>query len=366
MNLDTWLVSGGRTRAPGMPLSVPPVPVSAFVHGDGPEYARDDSTPTWDALEQILGGLEGGLAVSFASGMAAVSAVLDQLPSGSTIAIPGDCYQGVVELAEAGEARGRWTVQRVEIEDTEGWIQACSYADLIWLESISNPLLAVADIAAICSRPRRPGSLLSVDNTIATPLNLRPLDLGADLCVQSATKLIGGHSDLLAGVATTKDAAIWAALKRSRELAGATPGSLEAFLAARGARTLALRLERAQATAMLLATRLESHPQVTTTRYPGLSSHPTHLAARRNLRGCGTVISFDLRGGADAAGDCCGRLELIRHATSFGAVESTIERRAGVRGQEHLPPGLLRLSVGIEDPEDLWNDLERALDRAGR
>ncbi len=175
------------------------------------------------------------------------------------------------------------------------------------------------------------------------------------------TKFIGGHSDLLGGVVTVRDAALLAALRQTRELAGATPGTLETFLAVRGARTLAVRLERAQQNAMVLARRLADHPDVTVTRYPGLASHPTHEAARRQLKGFGTIISFDVRGGAEAADAVCARLQLIQHATSLGAVESTIERRASVPGQEHLPPSLLRLSVGIEDLEDLWDDLDRAL-----
>jgi cystathionine gamma-synthase len=200
-----------------------------------------------------------------------------------------------------------------------------------------------------------------VDNTFATPLNQRPLAIGADVSVQSVTKFIGGHSDLLGGVVTIRDSALLARLRQTRELAGATPGALETFLAVRGARTLAVRLERAQRNAIVLADRLADHPQVLITRYPGLASHPTHDAARRQLKGFGTIISFDVRGGAAAADAVCAQLGLIQHATSLGAVESTIERRASVPGQEHLPPSLLRLSVGIEAVEDLWADLVRAL-----
>jgi cystathionine gamma-synthase len=208
--------------------------------------------------------------------------------------------------------------------------------------------------------------MLAVDNTFATPLNQRPLALGADIAVQSVTKFIGGHSDLLGGAVSVRDAKLLAALRQARELAGATPGTLEAFLAVRGARTLALRLERAQRSAMMLAERLACHPHVTLTRYPGLASHPTHDAARRQLEGFGTIISFDVRGEAGTADAVCAGLQLIQHATSLGAVESTIERRAGVPGQQHLPPTLLRLSVGIEAVEDLWTDLDRALRRAAQ
>ena len=360
-SVESWLVSAGRDRRPGSPLNVPPYPASNFVLGERRAYSRDDGTPGWEALEEIVGGLEGGSSVAFASGMAGIAAIFDQLPAGSVVALPDDCYQGVAGLAHAGRTRGRWTVHRVAVADTAGWVEMCGVADLIWLESPSNPLLTVGDLDTICAAPRKRGAILGVDNTFATPLNQRPLELGADVAVQSVTKFIGGHSDLLGGVVTVRDVNLLAALRQARELAGATPGTLETFLAVRGARTLALRLERAQRNAMALAERLARHPNVTLTRYPGLASHPTHEAARRQLKGFGTVISFDVRGNAAAADAVCAGLQLIQHATSLGAVESTIERRASIPGQEHLPPSLLRLSVGIEALEDLWTDLDRAL-----
>ncbi|MBA3995217.1 MAG: cystathionine gamma-synthase [Cyanobacteria bacterium DS2.3.42] len=361
---ESWLVSAGRAPEPGAPLNVPLVPASNFILGSKRAYSRDDGTPTWEALEEVVGGLEGGKALAFASGMAAIAAVFDQLAAGTVVALPDDCYQGVAGLAAAGAEKGRWSVQRVAVDDTEGWIRACGVADLIWLESPSNPLLTVADLEAICAAPRKPGAILAVDNTFATPLNQQPLQFGATVSLQSATKFIGGHSDLLAGVATTKDEALWQALKKSRELTGATPGTLEAFLAVRGARTLAIRLERAQSTALKLAERLEKHQLVTCVRYPGLTSHPTHETAKRVLKGFGAIISFDLKGGAESADRACRNLKLIRHATSLGAVESTIERRAAIPGQGHLPPSLLRMSVGIEDADDLWNDLNAAINSA--
>src|SRR5262245_34007825 len=360
-SVESWLVSAGRDRRPGSPLNVPPWPASNFVLGERRAYSRDDGTPGWDALEEIVGGLEGGASVSFASGMAAIAAVFDQLPAGSVVALPEDCYQGVAGLANAGQSRGRWTVHRVAVAETARWAEMCRVADLIWLESPSNPLLTVGDVDVVCAAPRKRGAILGVDNTFATPLNQRPLALGADVSVQSVTKFIGGHSDLLGGLVTVRDATLLAALRQSRELAGATPGALETFLAVRGARTLAVRLDRAQQNAMILAERLAGHPNVTLTRYPGLATHPTHEAARRQLQGFGTMISFDVDGGAAAADAVCAALQLVQHATSLGAVESTIERRASVPGQEHLPPALLRLSVGIEAVEDLWADLDRAL-----
>ena len=363
---QSWLVSAGRASAPGAPLNVPLVPASNFIIGKGREYSRDDGTPTWEALEEVIGGLESGKALAFASGMAAIAAVFDQLPARAVVALPDDCYQGVAGLAAAGMERGRWSVQRVAVDDTTGWIRACGIADLIWLESPSNPLLIVADLEAVCAAPRKGGAIVAVDNTFATPLNQQPLELGATVSLQSATKFIGGHSDLLAGVATTRDDTLWHALKKSRELTGATPGILEAFLALRGVRTLAIRLERAQQTAMILAQRLEKHPLVARVRYPGLPSHPTHAIARRVLKGFGTIISFDIRGEAGFAEDVCRNVRLIHHATSLGAVESTMERRAAIPGQGHLPPSLLRLSVGIEDAEDLWSDLDLAIRTAAQ
>lgn len=358
---DSWLVAGGRTAAAGEPLNVPLIPASNFLQGAGRAYSRDDGTPTWEALEEVVGGLEAGEAVAFASGMAAVAAVFEQLPGGARIALPEDVYQGVVGLAAKGAAQGRWTVERIAGADTAGWIRAAAGADLVWLESPSNPLLEVADLEAICAAPRKAGAIVAVDNTFATPLNQQPLELGATVAVQSATKLLGGHSDLLCGVATTRDAALAEALKHCRELTGATPGALEAYLVLRGLRTLALRLERAQASALALAGWLERHPRVERVRYPGLASHPTHAVAKRLLAGFGTVVSFDVAGGAAAADAVCRATRLVRHATSLGGVESTMERRAAVAGQEHLPPGLLRLSVGIEDAGDLRADLDRAL-----
>jgi cystathionine gamma-synthase len=361
-SVDSWVVSAGRgDRRPGSPLNVPPWPASNFVRGGDRAYSRDDGTPGWEALEQIIGGLEGGSSLCFASGMAAVAAIFEQLPTGSVIALPDDCYQGVVGLAQAGQRRGRWSVRRIGVTDTSGWIEVCRAADLIWLESPSNPLLTVADLDIICGAPRKPGAILGVDSTFATPLNQRPLALGADVVVQSVTKFIGGHSDLLGGAVSVRDAKLLTALRQARDLTGATPGTLETFLAVRGARTLAIRLERAQHNAMILAERLAQHPNVGVTRYPGLASHPSHEAARRQLHGFGTIISFDVRGDASAADAVCTGLRLIQHATSLGGVESTIERRAGIPGQQHLPASLLRLSVGIEGVEDLWRDLDRAL-----
>jgi cystathionine gamma-synthase len=338
---ESVLVAAGRDRRPGSPLNMPPVLASNFVLGTDRAYARDDGTPTWEALEEIVGLLEEGESVAFASGMAGIAAVFDQLHAGSQIVLPDDCYQGVAGLADFGRQKGLWSVSRLAVDDTDGWIRAAANADLLWLESPSKPMLVVADLRAICSAPRKPSALMAVDNTFATSLNQRPLDLGADVSVQSATKFIGGHSDLLAGLVTVRRKDLLGALRKSRELHGVTPGALESFLAVRGARTMALRLERAQANAIVLAKRLSSHPGVACTRYPGLSTHPTHAIARAQLRGYGTIISFDVRGDAAAADKICSRVRLVQHATSLGAVESTIDRRATIPGQSTCRPRCL-------------------------
>jgi cystathionine gamma-synthase len=365
LRVDSWLVAAGRPEKPGEPLNTPLVPASNFLLGGEAVYARDGGTPGWVALETLIGGLEGGEAVAFASGMAAVAAVFDTLATGAHVVLPDDCYHGVSELARDGAERGAWTVQRIDVADTEGWLRALPDADLAWLESPSNPLLTVADLNALCAAERKPGAWLVVDNTFATPLNQRPLERGADISLHSATKFIGGHSDLLCGVAVARDPAVARRLRDGRTLRGATPGTLEAFLALRGARTLALRLAAAQASAGRLAEWLDVQPAVERVRYPGLPTHPSHAIAAEQLGGFGTIISFDVRGGATAADTVCREVTLIRNATSLGSVESTMERRAAYAGQEHLPPGLLRLSVGIEDCDDLIADLRQAFSRAG-
>jgi cystathionine gamma-synthase len=362
MQPETWAVWAGRPAPDaGTPLNVPPVLASNYELGSERGYSRDDATPTWEALEELLGGLEGGPAVAFASGMGAIAAVFDLLPVGATVVLGDDCYQAVAGLAAAGAAHGRWRVVRVAAEDTSRWIELAADADLLWLESPSNPLLAVADLPAICAAPRKPTALAVVDSTFATPLVQRPLELGADLVVHSATKYLGGHSDLLLGAAVAATGERAHRLRERRKLAGATPGALEAYLAVRGMRTLPLRLQRASASAADLAERLAAHDGVEVVRYPGRADHPTHTAARGFMAGFGAVVSFDVKGGAERADAVCRSVRIVRHATSLGGVESTIERRAAIPGQTHLPPGLLRLSVGIEHPDDVWRDLEEAL-----
>lgn len=361
-NRATWVVASGRTRTPGSPLNVPPEFASNYYLPTDRVYSRSDGTATSLALEDVVGGLDGGRALVFGSGMAAAAAVLHRVPVGGHIVVPSDPYHGVEGLVDEGVEQGRWTVTRLQPDDTAAWIDAARTADLIWIETPSNPLITVADLPAICRAPRKEGAVLAVDSTFATPLTQRPLDYGADVVMHSATKFMGGHSDLLAGVLVVRDDGLYDEFHRRRLLYGGTIGAMEAFLTLRGIRTLSLRMERAQANARELARRLEEHPEVAVVRYPGLESHPTHRAAASFMSDFGALISFDPTGPGERASDVCARLRLIHHATSLGGVESTMERRAVIPGQERIPTSLIRFSVGCEDVEDIWQDLEAALE----
>lgn len=373
---QTVVVVGGRPIGSDQPLNVPVVLASTFRAAQarpaaeargtdgaavaGREYARNDATVGWEALEAVLGELEGGAAVAFSSGMATIAAVLDLLPVGSRVVAPTDSYTAVRALLSDGQQQGRWSVTLVDVSDTTAAKAAAATADLLWLESPTNPLLQVADLPALCAAARTVGAMVAVDNTFATPLLQQPLALGAHVVVHSATKFIGGHSDLLLGLAAAADTELAARLRRRRELAGATPGAMETYLALRGVRTMAIRLEQGQRSAAELARRLAAHPAVSRVRYPGLPDDPGHTRAAAQMSGFGAVLAFELAD-ATAANTVCDTVEVVSSATSLGGVESTIERRAKLPGQEHVPPGLLRLSVGCEHIEDLWDDLGRAL-----
>ena len=366
---QTALIIAGRPAdEPGQPLNEPIVLASNFRAGrlgrtGGREYSRDDATPGWEALEDVVGELEGGDAVAFASGMGAAAAVLDLVPAGARVMAPTDCYAGVHALLSDGQQQGRWQVDLVDITDMTAAAAAARRADLVWLESPTNPLLDIADLPALCAAARDGGALVAVDNTFATPLLQQPITLGAHIAVHSATKFLGGHSDLLLGVAVGSSPELGERLRRRREVAGAVPGAVEAFLVLRGLRTLWLRLNQGQHSAAELAHRLADHPAVTRVRYPGLADHPGHARAAAQMTGFGAILGFEVPTAA-AANTVCESVRVIRSATSLGGVESTIERRAKLPGQEHLPPGFLRLSVGCEHIEDLWDDLAGALAHA--
>jgi len=365
LRFETLAITAGRPpAAAGHPLSTPIVLASNFRADGAVEYARDGGTDTWQALEAAVGVLEGGVAVAFASGMAAAAAILESLPTGASIVVPADCYAGVRTLLNDGAAHGRWKVSAVDITDSGATEQAAWAADLLWLESPTNPLIDVADLPRLCAFGRDRGARVVVDNTFATPLLQRPLRWGADYVLHSATKFIGGHSDLLMGVVVGRDTATSAPIRRRRQLAGGTPGALESYLALRGLRTLPVRLERSQTSAGVLATRLAAHPGVSRVRYPGLPTDPGHARAAAQMAGFGSMLAFEVVGGAAAADAVCAGVRVVVAATSLGGVESTIERRAKLPGQEHIPPGLIRMSVGVEHVDDLWADLDRAVTAA--
>ena len=365
---DSRVVSAGRPpRTPDAPLNTPIVPASSF-HAEGPlEYAREGS-PTVASLEDLLADLEGGTAVAFASGMAAVNAALELVPAGGVVAAPTHSYTGTAWRLRELHELGRVSLRHYQADDTEALTQAVEGAALLWIESPTNPMMEVTDIRAGIAAARSTGALVLVDNTFATPLRQHPLDLGADIALHSVTKFIGGHSDLLMGALVARDTELAEYLRTRRVLLGAAPGALEAYLAVRGARTLALRLDRSEATAGALAERLAAHPSVERVHYPGLATDPGHALAASQSSGFGSMMSIVVRGGAQAAEAAqaadrvCRSVELWTYATSLGGVESLIERRRRWPGEAgDVPEGLLRLSVGIENADDLWLDLNRAL-----
>ncbi|PWN01798.1 cystathionine gamma-synthase [Nocardioides silvaticus] len=348
----TITVTGGRpAHEPDAPLNHPITMASTYVATGDLEYGRYGN-PTWAAFEEVLGSLEGGRALAYASGMAAVTTVLDLVGQGGSVVAPRHSYSGTVMVLADLEARGRLRSRLVDIADTEAVVAAMKDDEdcaLLWIESPTNPALELADIPALADAAHELGIRVVVDNTFATPLLQQPLSLGADIVVHSATKYLAGHSDVQLGALVTSDDEVLDALKSRRDLVGAVPGPFETWLALRGLRTLHVRLDRAQANAAELARRLGEHPAVEEVRYPGW----------------GGIVAAVLAGGAEPA-DRLGRgVRLWVHATSLGGVESTLERRRRWKAEaQTIPEGLVRLSVGIEDVEDLWADLEQALDGA--
>ncbi|WP_436699236.1 trans-sulfuration enzyme family protein [Nocardioides sp. BYT-33-1] len=347
----TVAVTAGRPpHGPDQPLNVPITMTSTYGATGDLEYARFGN-PTWSAFEETLGALEGGRALAFSSGMAAVTTILDLVGTGSSVIAPRHAYNGSVGALADAESRGRLRATLVDTSDTAAVIEALQQDEdcaLLWLESPTNPALEIADIPALCAAARELGIRVVVDNTFATPLLQQPLSLGADIVIHSATKYIAGHSDVLMGAIVVDDDEVYAALKGRRDLAGAVPGPFETWLALRGLRTLHVRLERAAANAAELARRLADHPAVEEVRYPGF----------------GAIVAPVLAGGADAGDFLVRATSLWVHATSLGGVESTFERRRRWKVEPAtIPEGLVRLSVGIEDVEDLWADLAQALDR---
>lgn len=332
----------------------PAIRVSTTFTADNAEglvYSRIEQ-PTRRRLEAVLGALEGGHAVVYASGQAAATAALLHLRP-RRVAIARGGYHGIQAAIDAFRP---WGVEKIPLE------APLAEGDVVWLETPKNPTCEIQDVAAHAARARTAGARVVVDGTFATPVLQRPLALGADLVLHSATKFLSGHSDALAGVLAARDATTAEELRRERTFTGAVPGALETWLVLRGVRTLGLRVRRQTETATRLAAWLE--PRVARVWHPSLPSHPGHAIAARQMSGCGAILSIELAS-ADAARELPRHLALFRDATSLGGVESLIEWR-----RKHDPeaaPALLRISVGIEEPDDLQADLERGLSKvAGR
>jgi cystathionine gamma-synthase len=316
----------------------------------GPVYYQRVAHPVGLEAERILGELDGGHALLFSSGAGATTAlILGLLGPGATVAVADGGYWGTVALLD-GEL-GRWGLRVVPFDQTGD----PPNADLVWLEPCSNPMLTFPDLDAAIAEAHAAGAIVVVDNTVLSPLLLRPLDHGADFVMHSATKILAGHHDALIGVVTCARAEDHARLNAFRSASGIVAAPDPAWLTLRGMKTLALRVERQSATALELARRLAGHPAVRRVRYPGLGDP----VAARYVDAFGPLLSFDVAD-ADAAVRVERALRLIENATSLGGVASTLEARARWE-PERVPPGLLRLSVGLEDAADLWADLAQAL-----
>ena len=332
----------------------------------GRVYSRDAS-PAYDQAEALLCALEGGhRALLFASGMAAATAVLHTLKPGEAVVAPRDMYWALRNWLQAFCAQwgiGLAFYDNASTDDLADTLRAVR-PRLLWIETPSNPLWDLTDIAAAVALAREVGARVAVDSTVATPVFTRPLALGADIVMHSATKYLNGHSDVVAGALVAReDSDLWQTIRRNRNLGGAVPGPFEAWLLLRGMRTLHLRVRQASASALAIAQELEGHPSLIRTLYPGLPSHPGHaLACRQMQGGFGGMLSIRVAGGEQAARAAIGRLRVFRQATSLGSVESLAEHRASVEGPgSACPVDLIRLSVGIESAADLLADLRAAL-----
>jgi cystathionine gamma-synthase len=347
----------------------------ATTYGRGPDYAllragntygRDDND-TVRACEEVIRQLEGaGASLLFPSGMAAVAAVFRALPSGARVVLQSGIYHGTASFVRAYCVRRAILLDEVDAADPGALAEACrSSADMVWIETPSNPWLKTTDIAAAAGMAQKAGAVLVVDGTAATPVLTRALALGADLVMQSATKALNGHSDVLAGALSCRDPGqpMWQEIARDRHDAGAILGPFEAWLLMRGMRTLPLRMERMCANAQKLAEYLEARDDIAAVLYPGLPGHDGHeIAARQMCGGYGYLMSVLVKGDRARALDVVGRLRLFHRATSLGGVESLVEHRQTIEPQSGIPDTLLRLSIGIEDADDLIADLAQALD----
>ena len=356
---------------------IPPVhPATTFIRDPDNQYRAGYSygrptNPTFVQPEALLATLEGGAAaLTFASGMAAASAAFLALRPGDHVVAPQVMYWGLRNWLKTFVAEGRIVVEFVDASSADALAATVKpgRTKLIWIESPANPTWAITDIAAAAEIAHRAGARLAIDSTVATPVLTRPIELGADVVMHSATKYLNGHSDVMAGaLVTARHDELWERIAAIRAGNGAILGSFEAWLLLRGMRTLHLRVERCCRTAQAIAEHFASHRHIAAVLYPGLPSHPGHAVAARQMRGgFGGMLSIRVAGEASAAIAAAARVAVWKRATSLGGVESLIEHRASIEGPGSPAPGdLLRLSVGIEHAADLIGDLEQALEGSG-
>jgi cystathionine gamma-synthase len=371
MRIETLVVHAGHAPDPATGAVSPPIYLSTNfareADGSLPHgflYGRSEN-PTRMALEAALAPLEGGaVALAFASGMAATSAVFQSLAPGDHVIAPADAYYGTAKVLR--EVFQRWGLSSsfVSMTDPAEIERAVTpRTRLVWMETPSNPTLAVTDIAAVSRIARAAGALAVCDNTWATPLLQRPLDLGADVVMHATTKYLAGHGDVTGGALVLRgDDDLAARLRLIQTVGGAVPSPFDCWMVHRGIRTLAHRMRGHCDNAERVATFLKSHPAVEVAHYPGLEDDPGHVVAARQMTRYGGMLSVQIRGGAPAALAVVSRVRLFTRATSLGGPESLIEHRASVEGPaSRTPPGLLRLSIGLEHADDLIEDLSQAL-----
>ena len=362
---ESKVVAAGRpAKQPDGALN-PPIALNSTFHEGGPIGYGRYGNETWSALEDAISTLEGGKTLLLSSGMAAISAVFSLLPDGSVVVAANNGYQGTTTLLKKLHESEKLKVRFVNLANTDETVAAIPGAQMLYLESPLNPLLEIIDLPKLIAAGKAAGCGVAVDNTLATPLLQNPLALGADIVIHSVTKYLSGHSDLILGSLSTNDSALYNRLEQSRRYGGAIAGPFEAWIALRGVRTFALRMQRSQENALELATRLSKDGRVAKVRYPGLPTDAYHQMAKSFMKGFGAMISFDVNGTVDQVDLMCNSSRLITNATSLGGVESIWERRRRWATESTLvPENLIRFSVGIENVDDLWADIEHAFTAA--
>jgi len=362
---ESKVVAAGRpAKQPDGALN-PPIALNSTFHEGGPVGYGRYGNETWSALEEAISVLEGGKTLLFSSGMAAISAVFSLLPEGAVIVAANNGYQGTTTLLKKLHESEKLKVRFVNLANTDECLAAIPGAQMLYLESPLNPLLEVVDLPKIIAAGKSAGCGVAVDNTLATPLLQNPLALGADISIHSVTKYLSGHSDLILGSLSTNDQALYGRLEQSRRYGGAIAGPFEAWIALRGLRTFAIRMQRSQENAMELATRLSKDSRISKVRYPGLATDSYHSLAKSFMKGFGAMISFDVSATVEQVDLMCNSSKLITNATSLGGVESIWERRRRWATESAtVPENLIRFSVGIENVDDLWADIQQALTAA--